>query len=170
MRTSSFNYSDMTPNGALKDFLLVNQIDQEQFALFGVRTIYYPLNPYQENYDEVYRDMLSSKTFLDPVEVRSFFKIDEETTHGMTDIGVGQTAERNGAVWFNVSLIDSILGRTPIIGDVVENIQVHQKFEIFKISKETHKIGRPVRYNCGVRLYQDQAGPIVPDITTHRIS
>ena len=158
MAKMNFNYSDQTPQ-TLPDFLLVNSIDVEQFNLFGVKTIYWPLNPIQENYDPVYRDMLSSKQFLEPVEVRSFLKVDEATTHGMTDIGADQVAERNGSVWFNIALIENILGRVPNIGDVVEYLQFHQKFEIFKISKELHKIGRPIRYNCSVRLYQDTAGP-----------
>ena len=158
LRQSSFNYADQTPEN-LRDFLFINSTDQEEFALFGVATNYYPINLYQENYDPVFRDMLSSKDFLEPIQLRSFFKVEESTTHGMTDTGVDQIAERTGAVWFNISLIDSILGRTPVIGDVVENMQIHQKFEIFKLSKELHRIGRPVRYKADVRLYQDIAGP-----------
>ena len=157
-RTSSYNYSDMSPNN-LRDFLLVNTMDQEQFSLFGVATIYWPLNPVQENYDPVFRDMLSSKVFLEPIQVRSFFKVDESTEHGLTEIGASQNAERNGTIWFNISSIENSLQRTPFIGDVVEDIQINQKFEIFKISKEMHKIGRPVRYKISVRLYQDTAGP-----------
>ena len=74
MAKMNFNYSDQTPQ-TLPDFLLVNSIDVEQFNLFGVKTIYWPLNPIQENYDPVYRDMLSSKQFLEPVEVRSFLNL-----------------------------------------------------------------------------------------------
>lgn len=159
LRKSSFNYSDMTPENGLRDFLFINSTDQEEFALFGVKTIYYPINLYQENYDDVYRDLLSSKNFLNPIEMYSFFKVDESTTHGMDVIGSGQVAERNGTIWFNISQIENILKRVPVIGDVVENLQIHQKFEIFKISKETHRIGRPVRYKLDVKLFQDIAGP-----------
>ncbi len=158
LRKSSFNYSEQTPEN-LRDFLFVNSTDQEEFALFGVKTIYYPINLYQENYDTVFRDLLSSKNFLEPIELYSFFKVEESTTHGMDVTGADQVAERNGVVWFNISQIDDILKRVPVIGDVVENLQIHQKFEIFKISKETHRIGRPVRYKFDVRLYQDIAGP-----------
>lgn len=153
-RTSSFNYADQTPDG-MRDFNFVNSTDAEEFELFGVPTIFYPLNLLQENFDSVYRDLLSSKTFKEPLQVRSFFKIEESTEHGMTEIGVSQVAERNGTVWFNISKIDALLGREPIVGDVVENSQVHQSFEIFKISKETHRLGRPIRYACHVRLYQN---------------
>jgi len=158
LRNSSYNFSDQTPEN-IRDFLFVNSTDQEEFSLFGISTVYYPINLYQENYDSVFRDLLSSKNFLEPIQLRSFFKIDESTTHGMTDTGADQVAERNGAVWFNISLIETILNRVPVIGDVVENTQLHQKFEIYKISKETHRIGRPIRYKCDVRLYQDIAGP-----------
>ena len=158
IRTSSYNYSDMDPRN-LKDFLFMNSTDQEEFSLFGISTIYYPINLYQENFDSVFRDVLSSKNFLDPIQVRSFFKVEESTTHGMDTIGADQNAERNGVIWFNISLIESILGRVPIVGDVVENLNIHQTFEIYKISKETHRIGRPIRYKCDVRLYQNSAGP-----------
>lgn len=162
-RRSSFNYSDQTPEG-LKDINFMNSVDQEEFDLFGVATIYYPLELYQTNYDEVYRDFLGSKNFKEPIQVRSFFKVDESTEHGMNDIGIGQVAERNGTVWFNIALIETILGRTPMIGDVVENVQIKQRFEIYALSKETHRLGRPIRYNCKVRLHQDTIGePIKTD-------
>lgn len=154
MSKTYFNYSDPTPK-ALRDVVLANSIDQEQFNLFGVATSYYKLDLQQDNFDPVFRDTLSSKTFLQPKQVRSFFKVDESTTHGMTDTGAVQTAERTGTVWFNISLIEHELGRVPIIGDVVENLQLAQKFELFQISKEMHKLGRPFRYACKVRLYQD---------------
>ena len=154
LRKSTFNYSDMTPNG-MSDFNFINQVDCEEFELFGVATIYYALNLYQENYDDVYRDLFSSKTFKEPLQVRSFFKADESTEHGMTEIGVGQVAERDGYVQFNITKIEHDLGREPIVGDVVENTQIHQKFEIYKISKEVHRLGRPMRYKCLIRLYQD---------------
>lgn len=162
-RRSSFNYSDQTPEG-LKDINFINSVDQEEFDLFGVSTIYYPLKMYQENYDEVFRDFLGSKEYETPLQVRSFFKVDEATEHSMSETGIGQIAERTGTIWFNISLIESLIGRTPVIGDVVENIQIKQKFEIYAISKETHRIGRPIRYNCKVRLYQDTVGdPIKSD-------
>lgn len=146
----------------MKDINFMNSVDQEEFDLFGVATIYYPLDLYQANYDEVFRDFLGAKTFKDPIQVRSFFKVDEATEHGMNDIGIGQLAERNGTIWFNIALIESILGRVPMIGDVVENIQIKQKFEVFSISKEMHRLGRPLRYNCKVRLYQDTIGDAIP--------
>lgn len=158
LRTSSFNYSDLTPN-VVADLLLVNSVDQEQFSLFGIKTVYYKIASYQENFDSIFRDLLSSKVFEAPIECRSFFKVDETTTHGMDVIGVGQVAERTGDVWFNISLLNSILGREPVIGDVLEDTQLHQKFEVFKISLEMFKLGRYIRYKLGVRLYQDQSGP-----------
>jgi hypothetical protein len=153
-RASNYNLSDQTPSG-MRDLNFINSVDQEEFALFGVSTIYYKLSDVQQNYDSTFRDVLSSKNFDEPIQLRSFFKVDESTTHGMGDIGIGQNAERNGTVWFNVALIKSILGRTPILGDVVENVQIHQKFEIFSVSKEMHRLGYPLRYKCGIRLYQD---------------
>lgn len=156
-KLSSYNYSDMSPEG-MRDINFMNSVDQEEFALHGVATIYYPLDMFQENYDSVYRDLLGAKNFKTPIQVRSFFKIDETTEHGMSDIGIGQIAERKGTVWFNVSLIDSLLGRTPVIGDVLENTQLHQKFEVYQLSKETHRLGRPIRYRLNVRLYQDTVG------------
>lgn len=153
-RASSYNLSDQTPSG-LKDLNFMNSVDQEEFILFGVSTIYFRISAQQENYDSTFRDVLSSKRFDEPIQLRSFFKVDESTTHGMGDIGIGQNADRNGTVWFNVALVESILGRSPIIGDVVENVQIHQKFEIFSISKEMHRLGYPLRYKCGIRLYQD---------------
>lgn len=149
----TYNFSDISP-GVLKDLNLVNSLDVEEFNLFGTATTYYKLKLTQNNVDTVFRDLLSSKQFEEPIQVRTFFKIDESTTHGMTDIGADQNAERNGKVWVNVSLIESKLGRAPILGDVVENLQVHQKFEIFGISKENHRIGVPLRYALSVRLYQ----------------
>jgi hypothetical protein len=158
MKKSSYNYFDQTPGG-LKDFLLMNSLDQEEFSLFGIKTVYFPLNLYQENFDEVFRDLVSSKNFLDPIECRSYFKVEESTNHGMTETGAVQNAERTGNVWFNISLLESILNRVPVIGDVLEDLQVHQKFEVFKISKEKYRLGRALQYNLSVRLYQDTAGP-----------
>lgn len=154
---NNYNYSDASPDG-LRDFNFINSVDCEEFDLHGIATIYYTLKLYQENYDGIYRDFLGAKEFNVPIQVRSFFKVDEATQHAMSDIGVGQLAERTGTIWFNISKIEHELGRAPIIGDVVENLQLHQKFEIYHIDKETHRIGRPIRYNCKVRLYQDTAG------------
>ena len=152
-KLNPYNYVDQVPQN-LRDYNLANELDQEQYHLFGTPTIYYKVSAIQENFDPVYRDLLSSKQFDEPIQLRSFFKIDESTTHGMTETGVSQNAERKGAVWFNISLIEHDLGRVPEIGDVVENTQVAQQFEIFGISKETHRLGRPLRYKCDVRLYQ----------------
>ena len=153
-RASSYNISDQTPSG-MRDLNFINSIDAEEFTLFGISTIYYKISARQENYDSTFRDVLSSKSFDEPIQLRSFFKVDESTTHGMGDIGSGQNAERTGTVWFNVALIEKLLGRSPILGDVVENVQIHQKFEIFGISKEMHRLGYPLRYKCSIRLYQD---------------
>jgi hypothetical protein len=150
----------------MRDINYINSTDQEEFELFGVATTYYALELFQTNYDPVYRDLLGAKNFKEPLQVRSFFKVDESTEHGMSETGIGQVAERTGTIWFNISKIDYLLGRTPIIGDVVENVQIKQKFEIYAISKETHRLGRPIRYNCKVRLYQDTIGdPIKDDVT-----
>lgn len=152
-RTSSFNFSDITPQ-TNRDLNFINSVDIEEFSLFGVSTIYYKISDRQENFDSVFRDLLSSKLFEEPIQVRSFFKIEESTKQGMSDLGSGQNADRAGTVWFNVALIESILNRAPILGDVLENIQVHQKFEVFGISKELHRLGVPLRYKLDVRLYQ----------------
>ena len=157
LRTSNYNYSDQTPSG-LADFLFINSADIEEISLFGVKTIYYKLNLFQENFDPVYRDLLSSKNFLEPIELYSYFKVEEATNHGVDIIGSSQVAERTGDVWFNISSLEYILGRVPAIGDVVSDSQIHQKFEIFGISKEIFRLGRPLRYHMKVRLYQDQAG------------
>jgi len=149
-----YNYFDKTP-GNLQDINFINGVDIEEFQLFGVPTNYYKLSLDQNNFDPVYRDLLSSKKFETPIQLRSFFKIDESTTHGMTEIGADQTAERTGTVWFNISFIENNLNRSPIIGDVLEYLQLHQKFEIYQISKELHRLGVPIRYKCLVRLYQD---------------
>lgn len=153
-RASSFNFSDITPQ-TNRDLNFINSVDIEEFSLLGVSTIYYKVSDQQDNYDSVFRDLLSSKRFEDPIQLRSFFKVEETTKHGMTEIGADQNAERTGTVWFNISLIESILKRPPVLGDVVENVQLHQKFEIFELSKELHRLGVPLRYRCGVRLYQD---------------
>ena len=157
LRTSHYNYSDQTPN-VLADFLFINSMDIEEISLFGVKTIYYKLNQFQENFDPVFRDLLSSKNFLDPIELYSYFKVEEATTHGVDVVGSSQVAERTGDIWFNISSLEHILGRTPVIGDVVADTQIHQMFEIFGISKELFRLGRTLRYHMKVRLYQNQAG------------
>ena len=154
-RSSSYNFSDQTPSGGLKDINFMNSVDIEEFSLYGISTIYYKISSLQTNYDDVFRDTLSSKNFDEPIQLRSFFKVDESTTHGMGETGIGQIADRTGNVWFNISLIEKELQRPPVLGDVVENTQIHQKFEIYAISKELHRLGHPLRYLCKVRLYQD---------------
>lgn len=154
IKLNPYNYLDQTPQN-LRDHNLANFMDQENFNLFGVPTVYYKVANLQDNYDPVYRDLYSSKTFEEPIQLYSFFKVDESTSHGMNEIGVGQIAERNGDVWFNIALLENIINREPVIGDVVGNLQLAQKFEIYQISKETHRLGRPLRYHCSVRLYQN---------------
>lgn len=153
-KLNSYNFVDQTPQN-LRDFNLANAMDQEQFDLFGTATMYYKVSSVQENYDPVYRDLLSSKQFDLPIQIRSFFKVDESTTHGMTENGSGQVAERKGSVWFNITRLEHDISRKPELGDVVEDTQLAQKFEIYQISKETHRLGRPIRYKCDVRLYQN---------------
>ncbi len=153
-RSTNFNYFDKTP-AALRDVMFFNHIDQEQFQLYGIATNYYMLQLDQANFDAIFRDSLSSKNFDVPIQLYSFFKVDESTKHGMDEVGADQTAEREGIIWFNISDLESKLNRVPILGDVVEDLQLHQKFEIYHISKELHRLGIPLRYALKVRLYQD---------------
>jgi hypothetical protein len=153
-KASSFNYLDGNP-GLLKDYNFFNQLDQEQFMLKGVPLFYYKIADIQPNYDPLYRDFISSPVYNEPIEVRAILQIDENTQHGMTDTGIGQVAERNGSVGFNISYIENALGRPPILGDVIYMRQLDQKFQIFEISKDTYRLSMPLRYLCKVRLYQD---------------
>lgn len=149
-----FNYSDASPS-MLHDINYMNNIDCEEFLLYGVALNYYKLDTFQPAFDEVYRDYVSSPKYMTPVQVRGFCKVDQLTQHGMNEIGVSQVAERTGFISFNISLVEKDIGRSPVVGDVIEYVQAHQKFEIFEISKDTHRLGRPLRYKCEVRLYQD---------------
>lgn len=153
-RASTFNYTDGTPD-LLRDINVVNQIDQEQFSLFGIRVFYYKFAKEQSNFDGVFRDFLSSPDYEEPIEVRSFLNMDPNTAHGITETGAVQNAERNGTASFNIALIESILGRPPIPGDVLFSLHLKQKFQIFDISKDTFRLNKPLRYLCKVRLYQD---------------
>lgn len=153
-RSSAFNYFDDNPLLS-RDLTLINSLDREEFLLFGSKAVYYKIKDIQHGYDSVYRDFLSSPEFEEPTEVRCHFKIDEETTHGMTDIGSGQNAERQGAVYFNISMIEDDLGRPPVLGDIIFNRQANQVFQIFTITKCTYRLGRCLRYHITVRLYQN---------------
>ena len=153
-RRTSYNYTDGTP-GLMKDINLFNQLDQEQFSLHGLSLFYYKFSDFQKNYDEIYRDFVSSPEFDQPIELRGFLNVDPNTTHGMTDTGADQTAERSGTVSFNISLIESLLGRQPVLGDVVFSVQLKQKFQVYEIAKDTYRMAKPLRYLCKIRLYQD---------------
>ena len=153
-RHSRYNYIDANP-GVLKDINLFSQLDQEQFALYGLSIFYYKFSDVQKNYDYVFRDFFSSPQYEIPIELRCFLNADPNTTHGMTDTGADQTAEREGTVSFNIALIEKILGRPPVLGDVVYSAQLKQKFQIYGIAKDTYRLAKPLRYLCKIRLYQD---------------
>ena len=153
-RASTYNYTDGNPS-LMKDMNLFNQLDQEQFSLFGLSLFYYKFSVKQDNYDEVFRDFLGSPEFDNPIELRGFLNADPNTSHAMGDTGADQTAEREGTVSFNISLIESQLGRQPILGDVVYSVQLKQKFQIYHIAKDTYRMSKPLRYLCKIRLYQD---------------
>ena len=151
---TNFNYTDITP-GSLRDFNLFSQLDQEQFSLHGLSLIYYTFSDFQKNYDEVFRDFISSPQFDAPIELRGFLTADPNTTHAMSDTGADQTAERNGTVSFNINMIENLLGRQPNLGDVIYSVQLKQKFTIFGVAKDTFRMSKPLRYLCKIRLYQD---------------
>ena len=152
-RNSQFNYNDGNPN-LQKDYLFFQQIDVEQFNLKGVPLYYYKLSDQQPNFDTLYRDFISSPVYYEPIEIRAILQIDEKTKHGM-EVGAGQVADRAGSVGLNIRLIESLLGRPPILGDVLYMRQFDQKFQIFDITKDTYRLSMPFRYLCQVRLYQD---------------
>lgn len=153
-KANSYNFFDETPMMA-RDLVLINHQDQEEFLLFGSKAIYYKIKNIQHGYDSVYRDFLTSPEFEEPIETRCHFKIDEETTHGMTEIGSGQVAERQGNIYFNITMLEEDLGRVPVLGDIIFNRQANQVFQIFTIAKCTYRLGRPIRYHITVKLYQD---------------
>lgn len=153
-KANNYNYTDGNPD-LLKDINLFNQLDQEQFSLFGISVFYYKFRDQQKNYDSVFRDFFSSPDYEDPVEVRSFLEVEPNTSHGLTDTGAIQNAERNGTASFNISLIEHDLGRQPVLGDVIFSLHLKQKFQIFEIAKDTYRMGKPLRYRCKIRLYQD---------------
>lgn len=153
-KSDSFNYSDITPD-TIRDLNFFNEMDQEEFDLLGVAINYYKLKSVQPNFDPVFRDYFSSPDYEEPIQIRGMFKADELTAHGMSDIGIGQIAERNGKLQFNISKLEYDIGREPILGDVVEYIQAHQKFIIQSISKSLPRLGRTIRYTCEIKLYQD---------------
>ena len=155
-KKSQFNYNDGTPN-LVKDYNLFNSIDVEAFKLKGVPIYYYKISDAQPNYDSLYRDFISGPVYDNPIEVRAICQIAENTEHSMS-VGVGQVAEREGIVNFNITLIESMLGRPPILGDVVYLRQFDQRFSIYQISKDAYKLSFPLRYTCKVRLYQDTNG------------
>lgn len=153
-KADSYNYSDGTPD-QIRDINYMNSLDQEEFDLYGVAINYYKLKAEQPNFDPVFRDFYSSPDYDIPVQVRAMFKSDELTSVGMTDIGIGQIADRAGKLEFNISKIEFDLGRSPIIGDVVEYVQAHQRFIIKSLSKSMPRLGRTLRYKCDIILYQD---------------
>ena len=152
-KANTYNYYDQNPQN-LRDFNLANSLDQEQFALFGLPVLYYKSNETTDNFDPLLRDFKTAPDFKDPIEVRAFVKIDAETTHGMTD-GSGQVAERQGAIYFNISLLKNNIARDPQIGDVIEYRQENQRYQIYKLVKTEHKLGRAIRWKADVQLYQD---------------
>lgn len=153
LTTGNYNYFDQNPQN-LRDFEFANHLDQEQFALFGLPITYYKLSETPENYDPLLRDYKSSPNYSEPIQIRTFPKLDSETSHGMSD-GSGQVAERTGTIFFNIALIKAQIGRDPQIGDVFFYPPDNQKFIIFELSKTEHKLGRPLRWKAMVRLYQD---------------
>lgn len=153
-RQSFYNYTDGNPDLS-KDINLFNILDQEQFSLFGLSLFYYKLNDVQQNYDDIFRDFFSSPDYETPIELRGFISVDPNTSHGLNDTGAVQNAERSGTASFNISLLESILGRPPILGDVIFSLHLKQKFQIFEIAKDTYRMSKPLRYRCKIRLYQD---------------
>ena len=153
-RTSNYNYTDGNPS-LMKDMNLFNQLDQEQFSLFGLSLFYYKFKDRQKNYDSIFRDFFSSPDYEEPIELRGFLNVDPNTTHGMTETGAVQNAERTGTASFNISLIEQKLSRQPVLGDVIFSLQLKQKFQIYEVAKDTYRMSKPLRYLCKVRLYQD---------------
>lgn len=153
-KKSNFNYNQGSP-ALNKDYNFANQVDIEQFNLKGVAVFYYKIANDQPSYDPLYRDFISDPVFDNPIEIRAIPQVDENVAHGMTEIGIGQVAEREGSIYFNISLIEKKLGRPPILGDVVYLRQLNQRFQIYHISKDAYKLSLPLRYLCKIRLYQD---------------
>lgn len=153
-KSNSYNYTDGNPS-LLKDLNLFNTLDVEQFSLFGINVFYYKFKTQQKNYDDIFRDFFSSPDYEEPQELRSFLHVDPNTTHSLGDTGAVQNAERTGTASFNINLIEKLLGRQPVLGDVIYSLQLNQKFVVYEIAKDTYRMNRPLRYLCKVRLYQD---------------
>jgi hypothetical protein len=117
----------------VKDKNLFNMIDAENIKLAGSRVSVYKYIP-SEDVDEVYMESRKKTITGEPIKLWAHYDprpIEENLSQFGVEIQIDQV------FIFNKSYAENILGRTLVIGDVLEPEFQDIKFEVFEVQEDS---------------------------------
>jgi len=133
------------------DVNLFNLVDDEIIRISG-----YPLHFFKqlvnEQYDDVYLESSRKTMVSEPLLVHGYYEpsIVEEV---LSNFGIELTNDQSFV--FNKSYIESVLGRSPEIGDQIKPQFQNQKYEITEVQEDSFEMYGVYHIVCTAKLLRD---------------
>jgi hypothetical protein len=148
---------------------LINTTDQDFIFTYGIGMRYYPIKDRAEQtfFNDTYNESASREYYGAVLEKNSRFAFLTETNptvvYGiyapsdpeqlMTPHSIDTT--RSSVFYFNIVYFRKLLGRDPVIGDVIFPFEVPQScYEIMSVKPSNKTLYMPRRWKCGAVLAQ----------------
>jgi hypothetical protein len=144
------------------DINLFNLVDEENIRLSGSKLNYYKFMSSKAQYDEVYMEQRNKPITNAGVIVYGHYdpKVIEEP---LNQFGINLTNDQ--IFTFNKSYLDKKLGRSPIVGDIIEPHFQKIKYEIFEVQEDSFESYGVYHYICTAKVLRDSS-----DVQTMKLS
>jgi hypothetical protein len=136
------------------DINLFNLVDEENIRLSGSKIDYYKFIVSKSNYDEVYMEQRNKPISRSVILVYGHYdpKIIEEP---LNQFGIQITSDQ--LFTFNKSYLDKKLGRSPIVGDIIQPHFQNVRYEIFEVQEDSFEAYGVYHYICTAKVLRDSS-------------
>ena len=134
------------------DINLFNLVDEENIRLSGSKINYYKFMPSQKDYDDVYMEQRNKQIQRTPIALYGHYdpKVIEEP---LNQFGIQITSDQ--LFTFNKSYIDKKIGRSPMVGDVIQPQFQNVRYEIFEVQEDSFEGYGVYHYICTAKVLRD---------------
>lgn len=133
------------------DIGLFNLVDSELIRLAGSQVKYYKY--YQtEEYDEVYLESRNKPISVQPIIVFCHYE-PRPVEENLSQFGI--EVENSQVFTFNKAYIETMVGRMPIVGDIIEPLFQKIKFNIVKVEEDSFESYGVYHLNCYAEVLRD---------------
>jgi len=112
---------------------MFNLIDEEIIKLGGSEVELYMYHPSQD-YDDIYQESRRKVISVDPIYLYGHYE-PKALEENLTQFGV--QVENDQVFIFNKTYVESMAGRSIIIGDILKPVFQNMKFEVFEVQEDS---------------------------------